>query len=57
MIMAVSRRASKSLPAQTANSRRSASSGTTGMGCSGMAGGFIFAIGSAVISPSSSSQA
>ena len=45
MIMAVSRRASKALPAQAANSRRSPSSGITGTGWSGTIGGRILAIG------------
>jgi hypothetical protein len=55
--MAVSRRPSKCLPAQAASSRRRPSSGTIGTGCSGTIGGRIFAIGLAVISSSSSSQA
>jgi hypothetical protein len=56
VISAVSRRASKLLPAQAARSRRSASSGTTGMGLSGTIGGFMRAIGLTAISSSSSSQ-
>jgi hypothetical protein len=43
--MAVSRRASKSLPAQAPSSSRRPSSGTTGTGWSGTIGGFIRAIG------------
>ena len=45
MMMAVSRRASKPLPAQAASSRRKPSVGTIGTGCSGTIGGFIRAIG------------
>jgi hypothetical protein len=56
VINAVSRRASKLLPAQAASSRRSASSGTTGTGLSGTIGGFMRAIGLIAISSSSSSQ-
>jgi hypothetical protein len=56
MIMAVSRRASKPLPAQAARSRRSPSSGITGTGWSGMIGGRILAIGLAGSSSSSSSH-
>ena len=53
---AVSRRASKSLPAQTANSARSCGSPRTGMGWSGTAGGFILAIGLGMSSSSSSQR-
>jgi hypothetical protein len=41
MISAVSRRASKLVPAQAANSRLSPSAGTTGTGLAGTIGGFI----------------
>ncbi len=53
---AMSRRASKVLPAKAASRRRRLSSATTGTGCSGTIGGFMRAIGSVVISSSSSSQ-
>jgi hypothetical protein len=53
---AVSRRASKSLPAQTANRARSCGSPRTGMGWSGTAGGFILAIGLGMSSSSSSQR-
>jgi hypothetical protein len=56
MMMAVSRRASKPLPAQAASSRRRPSLGTIGMGCSGMIGGFIRAIGLGSSSSSSSQR-
>jgi hypothetical protein len=56
MIMAVSRRASKPLPAQAARSRRRPSSGITGTGWSGTIGGRILAIGLAESSSSSSSH-
>jgi hypothetical protein len=57
MIRAVSRRASKLLPAHAWNSRLSPSSGTIGTGLSGTIGGRMSSVGSAGISPSSSSQA
>jgi hypothetical protein len=56
MMMAVSRRESKSLPAHDFSSRRSASSGMTRTGLSGTMGGFMRTMGLWSISSSSSSQ-
>jgi hypothetical protein len=56
MRRAVSRRASKSLPPQTANNARSWGSVSTGTGWSGTAGGFILAIGLGRSSSSSSQR-
>ena len=55
-MIARSRRSRKSLPEQSASSRRTSSSGSTGTGFSGIFGGRVLAMGDPSISPSSSSQ-